>query len=288
MPHYFGIKLRTNPINTGSNLLCLCCFVNQKTGEIMTVRSFQEYLDSKGKLGKPVIDLTGDQVDPKKSPAQPPKGKPYIGKKGSKSEKPFGDQGDTALKYEPNVKDNKCKVAKIPTVEQYEIANFVASKVSEDPTILENLIRQIKNTGYFPALVAEVLEHKDAFKCISEVMSHKEYGPQFCNKLVRAISEEVATPFSDQLDGEEEEDEQDALDNQDQGDGEGVDDVPSDDEMPPDELNQDPNMGAENPNGGPLAIDPMMTSENPTMQNNPAMQNLQQAFAKKMMSKYAR
>ena len=36
---------------------------------------FLEYVNSKNKLAKPVVDPTGDQIDPKSSPVKPPKAK---------------------------------------------------------------------------------------------------------------------------------------------------------------------------------------------------------------------
>ncbi len=163
---------------------------------------FQEYLNSKGTVAKPVVDISGDQIDPKTPPNAPPKGKPYAAKKGccKGGKQGFGDMGDSDLEYKPaTTKDNKGHApAKIPTVEQMELANLVVQVVNKDPSIMETIVSQLKRQGLLGLLVAEVLQHRTAYDHIAEIMNHEEYGPATCESLVRAMNrtnEEVAAPF---------------------------------------------------------------------------------------------
>jgi hypothetical protein len=280
--------------------------------------SFLEYMNSKGQVQKPVVDACADRTDPMTPPAAPKNGKPYGvkgGMKAKKGEKGFADEGDKKLKYTPKVEKLKCcKTVNIPTVEQIELAKLVSDSIKQDPTILETIVKQIRLDGSLGSLVGEILEQKETYKYISEVMSHKEYGPQVCNKLVRAMSEEVAPPYSDRLeDAEKPQDEDEALDNQDQVDGEGLDGdmEPGMDGMDPNmdgdmngmdmtdgmeggedsEMNQDPMMGGEMPpeDAGMAPVDPMMGGEMPPEEMSPSMQHFQKAFQRAyqraMMSK---
>lgn len=163
---------------------------------------FQEYLNSKGTVAKPVVDISGDQIDPKTPPISPPKGKPYAakaqGQKGGKQG--FGDMGDSDLEYKPaTTKDNKGHApAKIPTVEQMELANLVVQVIQKDSSVMETIVSQLKNQGLLGLLVAEMLQHRASFDHIAEIMSHEQYGPATCESLVRAMNrtnEEVAAPF---------------------------------------------------------------------------------------------
>lgn len=165
---------------------------------------FQEYLDSKGKIAKPVVDVSGDQIDPKTPPNAPPKGgKPYVAKGADQDgkKKGFGDMGDKELEYEPaTTKDNKGHApAKIPTVEQIELATLLADAMMQDGTVVETVIDHLSQRGLLGVLVAEMLQHRDSYDHIAEVMSHKEYGPTTRECLVRAWNkvqnEEVASPF---------------------------------------------------------------------------------------------
>lgn len=166
------------------------------------------------------------------------------------------------------------------------MCNIVTDAIAQDPTVLENIVKSIKQRGFLGALIGELLEHKASYYCLSEVMGHKTYGPTICRNLVEAMnSEEVSSPFSNQLQGEEEEEETD-LDNQDLSDGEGIDDGDAMDQEPaldaeaspegsepmPDELGD---MNAQNP------VDPLMNGNNPMMGDpnvSPAMQQFQRAF----------
>lgn len=158
---------------------------------------FQEYLDSKGKtVEKAVVDASGDQCDPKTPPDAPPKGKPYVAKgsncgKNCNSKKGLGDMG-CCDKYNPAVDKSKGHApAKIPTVEQIELANFVIQVIQKDQTVVETIVDQIKNQGMLGLLIGEMLRHKDTYKHIAEIMNHDNYGPSTCEALVRAMNKEV-------------------------------------------------------------------------------------------------
>jgi hypothetical protein len=164
---------------------------------------FQEYLNSKGKITEPVVDVSGDQIDPKTPPNAPPKGgKPYMNSKGGKAEskKGFGDMGDSELEYKPaTTKDNKGHApAKIPTVEQVELANLISDAVGRDPAMLETLVSQLKTNGFMGVLLAEMLQHKESYDHLAKVMCHKDHGHVISENLKRALlklREEVAAPF---------------------------------------------------------------------------------------------
>lgn len=200
---------------------------------------FQEYLNSKGSVEKAKISVTGDFVDPMTSPNAPKGGKPYgvgDGKTLKRSnEKGFGDLGDDKLKYTPKIeKLNNSAVAKIPTAEQAELCGIVVDAIKKDPSVAEQLIFQLKRSGQIGIIVAEMLQIKETYQYIAEVMSHKEYGPPVCNKLVRAMSEEVAPPFSASLEGQEDEDDEDQIEDDDfQGDDEDLIDSNETQAVPP-------------------------------------------------------
>lgn len=279
----------------------------------MKLKKFHEYLNSKGQVDKPVVKLDGDRIDPATSPDKPKGGKPYKGGKPKKAgSKGFGDEGDASLKYNPKVdNDNKGKApAKLPTVEQVETASLATKAIKNNPQLMETLIFQFKANGLMGALVAEMLNHKETFNHISEVMAHDTYGPDICQKLVRAMKEEVAAPFSDQLDTDDEED-LDADDdmNHDHENGEdeefGVEDdddldvgIEDGDEMA--DPNADPNLGDPNMDPNAAAMDPAMMGMDPSMMGqmppvdpmmgmNPAMTPFQhammRAYQRAMMSK---
>lgn len=211
---------------------------------------FQEYLNSKGSVDKPKVSVTGDFVDPMTSPNAPKGGKPYgvsDGKKPKMSkEKGFGDEGDSKLKYQPKV-DNKKSVApaKIPTAEQAELCGVLVDAIKKDPSLTEQLIGQIRRNGLLGMVVAEMLQFKETYTHMAQVMSHDEYGPVVCSKLVRAMNEEVAPPFSSSLEGEEQQDDEDQSENDFVGSEEGIDDgdmdVDMDDGGDASDMNTDPN-----------------------------------------------
>jgi len=273
---------------------------------------FQEYLNSKGKLDKPKVDVSGGDPDPKTPPTKPPKehgDKPYVAADGDtkrkrKKGKGLGDEGDEDLKYKPS-DDPKSKghpPAHIPTVEQVEIATFIAEAVDKDPRLIEQLVTELKMSGSLGLLVAEILQHRASYEYMAEIMSHKEYGPETCNKLARAlndhkvVTEEVAPPFADQVDlktkADEEEELEDEVPNEDAAAEEGIDD-----EVPPSPQdlgnNLDVDMAGEAPelnqDIAPMAGPPMapQPAAQPLMSPQPnAMQNLMRALMVKHQRKY--
>lgn len=222
---------------------------------------FQEYLNSRGKIEKGEVSISGDRIDPKTPPNKPPKGeKPYVGKDGGKSSKPFGDQGDKDLKYEPATDlTNKGKApAKIPTVEQVELSTLVTDAAAKDITVIEQLIVQLKRRGLLGPLVAEMLQHRETYQHIAEIATHESYGPEVCSRLTRAMNEEVASPFAADIDPEKKgKNEPSAVDvekTQDQG-PEAMDDADS----PTDATNQDIPVPPPNaPGQAPSPTNPLM------------------------------
>jgi hypothetical protein len=212
---------------------------------------FQEYLNSKGSVEKAKVSITGDFVDPMTSPNAPKGGKPYGVSDGKKlkmaKEKGFGDEGDSKLKYTPKVDNsNGVTAAKIPTAEQAELCGVLIDAIKKDPTIAEQLVFQLRHNGQMGAIVAEMLQFKETYQHIAEVMSHKQYGPTICSKLVRAMNEEVAPPFAASLEGDETEDDEDQSDDDDFS-GEEDEDF-SDEEAA---LNSEPMMAGQA--GAPMA-----------------------------------
>lgn len=218
---------------------------------------FQEYLDSKGNVAKAKVDATGDRVDPMKAPNAPKGGSPYKcsdGKLKKAKEKGFGDEGDSKLKYNPKVDTSKgVAPAKIPTAEQAELCGVLIDAIKKDHTLAEQLVFQLKRSGLLGMVVAEMLQCRETFQHMSEVMGHKSYGPSVCSRLVRAMGEEVAPPFADTLQGEEDEDEEDLEEDPD-AEG-GVDDMGD--------------VAEEQPQGAP-PVDPAMAGMDPAMQGMPA------------------
>ena len=279
---------------------------------------FQEYMDSKGKVRQAKVDASGGDPDPKTPPNKPKNGKPYIASDGksrkTKSEKGLGDEGDKDLKYEPSTDPSSKgkEPAKIPTVEQFEIAALVSEAVERDPTVVEQVVRQIKQKGLLGPLVAEMLQHGATYNHLSEVMASERYGFDTCKKLVRAMSEEVAPAFASQMhDNPEDEDDPDAI-----GDPGAEDDLfADDDDMEPgmdmgmgdpnmaDPSMEDPNMMGDpmgqdmmgqNPQGGPQDaamgattatipnVPPMGQPTSPLSQPSKAMKNFQRAMMRSM------
>jgi hypothetical protein len=75
-------------------------------------------------------------------------------------------------------------------------------------------------------LVAEMLQHREAYTHISQIMAHEEYGSDICKNMVRAMNEEVAPPFHAQMnledEGEEGSEQDEYADNADTSDEEGI------------------------------------------------------------------
>lgn len=261
----------------------------------MKFMKFDEYLNSKGKVeSKPEECLDGDRIDPSTMPNTPPSGgKPYASKsEKTKKDKALGDQGDEDLVYEPKV-DNKNKgkaPAKIPTVEQAGLVTLVTKAIKENPLVVESLIRNLKHEGLLGFVVAETLNHRDTYKYLSEVMAHDSYGPEVCMKLARAMNEETAAPFSDQLDLDDEKDIKDSgSENQDMGE----DDDMSDDVGTEDDAGQEPSVDSEEEIDA--EVEPEMGDEeegsgeemgplSPEMfKDHPAVKNLQKALMRSYM-----
>jgi hypothetical protein len=202
----------------------------------MKILKFDEYLSSKGLVSKPKISLNGDNLDPKKSPISPSGGgKPYMSSsKKKKTISSLGDEGDKDLIYEPETDiEKKIKKAtnnKLVTVQEMALATNLINSAKKNLKIIETVVRQLKSEGLLGALVAETLNHRETFNHISKIMAHESYGPVLCNKLMKAINEEVSAPFSDQLSGEEDEDEY----------------MGDEDDMDMDDENDDMDMGDEN------------------------------------------
>lgn len=230
---------------------------------------FQEYLNSKKQIEKPKVSVNADYTDPMTPPntAPKPQGGDYSdgGKKIKMgSEKGFGDQGDSKLKYQPKVDNtSSASPAKIPTAEQAELCGIVVDAIKKDPTVAEQMVSQLRHNGLLGIVVAQMLQFKETYSHIAEVMAHTEYGPPVCNKLVRAMSEEVAPPFSASLEGEEE-DEEDPDENDFVGSEEGIDDG----DMDSPDTNTDPNA----------ATNPLMGAVPP---GAPAMKHFQRAMMRK-------
>ena len=164
---------------------------------------FQEYVDSKGKIRKPKVDVSGGDPDPKTPPTKPPKehgDKPYANSDGkgpkNKKNKGFGDQGDESLKIKFDPKMKGKAPAKIPTVEQVELAAFVAEVAKSDSDFMEKLVHEMKQQDLLGPLVAEMFQHKATYVHMSEIMKHESYGPDVCSRLNRLMSEEVSPPFT--------------------------------------------------------------------------------------------
>ena len=185
----------------------------------MKKNSFLEYVDSKGKLKNPIISVDGDNLEVDKSPDKPEGGgNPYIAKSIKTNDKErikgLGNSGNQDMIYQPAVdKSGKSKAsdkapAKIPTVNEISITSRYARTLSESPMLVENLVAQIKSKGMLGPLVAELLNHKETFNHISQIMAHESYGVNLCNKLVKALNEDVSQPFSDELGDEQPDDEQ--------------------------------------------------------------------------------
>lgn len=195
------------------------------------MRTFNEYLNSKGNVEDAKVDIHGDRTDPMTPPNSPKGGgKPYSsdGKcSKKKGEKGFGDQGDKNLIFKPDIENANKNGAKIPTAEfaQYELVPLISESIEKNPFITETIVRDLKRRGLLGTLVGELMEHRETYKHLATIMGHKTQGQQVCQKLVRAMSEEISPPFGSNHDDEE--------DMGDEGDFEdaGLDDVEVDGEM---------------------------------------------------------
>ncbi len=170
------------------------------------MKTFNEYLTSKGKVESGKVDAHGDRTDPMTPPTKPPKehgDKPYFnsnGKGEKHTDKGFGDQGDKALKYEPDIECDSKKPASIPTVPeqfaQYELVPLVSESLGQNPHLAEALVRDLKRKGILGVLVGELMEHRETYKHIAQLIKHED-GDEIRKKLNRAM-EEVSPAYSSQ------------------------------------------------------------------------------------------
>lgn len=213
------------------------------------MRKFQEYLDSRGKIDNPKVKVVADDVDmPADRTKKPPKGmgmkdgkQPYVNDDGkvsrSSGKKAFGEQGEGEV-YD--VTKSK-KAAKIPTAEAYTLFPRIRMILQQDPTLVEQLVYELKKNGLLGALVGELSCHNETFKALAELMANESYGPVVSRKLARAMmQEDVAPPFT----GDEGDTVGDAMDGDNgiSGDADGMldDNGDDDDEVGDDET--DPTM----------------------------------------------
>jgi hypothetical protein len=239
---------------------------------------FSEYLNSKGKLDKPVVKDVADKVDvPANKAKAPPKAtgqsKPgsYAatgGKKPKKAEKGFGDEGDKALVYDP---EKACKHIQVPTAESIHAVKAAVEAISKNPFVVEHLIGELKKKNVLGVVVGEMFSHNESFGHLAEIMANESFGPNACRKLVKAMKEEVAPPYEDfgldEFDGEEGmEDDEEGLEDEEMGDEEAQlgdedmdflsqmgaeeeempldgEEVPMDGEVPPEEGMEDDGTG---------------------------------------------
>ena len=233
---------------------------------------FSEYMDAKGTIKKPKVDISGGKPSPESPPDKPPKehGKaPYIAKGEKNGKKGLGDLGDTKFDH-----SKEPAAAKIPVAEQAEIAALVTDAMKQDASLVEQLVYQLRSKNLLGSIVAEMLNYKETYQHISEVMSHDSYGPKVCSKLVRAMSEEVAPPMSASLAGQDIEDSPEESDEfGDEFDQEFAGEMEGDEEMMGDDMDMDFEMEGEpemDPMNPPQAADPFQ--EDPQQQQQPPQQ----------------
>jgi hypothetical protein len=261
-------------------------------------------MNSRGKIDKPVTDISGDQVDPKTPPSGPKGGgKPYAAKGGEKvfkmkgadngpgfaqkgnqklvykpkedgkksSAEGFAQKGDKKLIYKP--KDNPKKV-KVPTVEsRHGLLPLLRESLNADPCFVQYVINEMRDGDLMGVLVGELLDRRETYQHIAEVMSHPVYGPRVCRKLIQALAEETSEPLHKAGVVHE-------------NPGDPGTEQPAEDEAPQEE--EDPN--AQDPNAqDPNAQDPNAPAQDPNAQGAapqqapppPGMMNLQQAMMRK-------
>jgi len=270
----------------------------------MKKQTFQEYISSKsanGKIKKPVIDASGDQLDvrnpPDKLPNKTGRYKPGVCEPKTAGHD-WGRLGEKDLIYKPKTfTGTGAKPAKIPTVEQVQMVNAIVKNMRFDPSLIEAFVRSIKNAGMLGALIAEVFGNREATSHLAEILASESYGPRLLKGITKSLNEEVAKPFSDELDGtseegDDEDDEDDPFADEDDEDGEigNGDEEGQDDNMQVGEEpdpNQDPSMMGMDPSmgGDPsmMGMDPSMGGMDPSMGAppgggmNPSMMMGQQA-----------
>ena len=269
----------------------------------MALKSFHEYLNSKGGIPAPIKDTgkAGDHVEKGKGKGPGGDGSkaPKKGKVGDDWTKLGGK--DLVTKFDSDGSTKTFKKDTIRTAESfahYQLLPLIREAIEKNPILTEDVVHELKRNGMLGLLVGELLEHKETFRQIAHVMAHDTYGPTVCRKLVRAMREEAAPPFAKTLSLSPGGEEDDQI-NRDTQDGEGVDD----DELNPDDMNNpaiedpdiqdqpppDPNDPNADPNNPPDPNDPNGQVPPPApgaeldpKTTNPAMRNFQRA----MMSRY--
>lgn len=222
----------------------------------MSLINFQEYLSSKGVLqDKPKVKIVADEVDiPSGRDIKPPKSQgmsndhqPYStnGKGVSSNEKSkgFGDQGCNDLKIDIT---KTPKTVKIPTATEWNLATEVSESILVNPKMLEHLVNELRKNNLLGPLVAELTDYKETFNHLSEIMANKVYGPVVCDRFAKSLKENVAPPFGDNDDEEDEEmDDLADFEGEDQDDEFG-DEMPEDDspidEEPPSDRDLEPGL----------------------------------------------
>jgi len=175
--------------------------------------TFKEYLDSKGKIKNPETCVVADKVDmPKGRETKPPKAV-GMAKDGKNYKQPQAEGDKKAIKYgkSEGLGDLGCdkdmvydvtanpKPAKIPTAESFiRVFPKVTGLINDNPALVEHLVMEFKNSGLLSVLVAELSTHNETYKHLSDIMANENYGVEFCSKLMRAVTEEVAPPFGEE------------------------------------------------------------------------------------------
>jgi len=235
-----------------------------------------EYLNSKGNVESGTVDISGDKTDPMTPPTKPPKDqghRPYSNSDGKAihdKKAGFGDQGDKDLcvKFDTGGEGKSGKSHTVITAENFnchELVPLITSTLAENPSLIENIIRDIKRNGLMPLLVGEMMDHKETYEQIAELMGNDNHGEEVCNKFVRAMREETAVAYHKQHEDEDEAETAYESDypnlNGDTSDGAGLEEpelgrVEIGDELPP----------------------PEEAVENPLQQQGKAMFNFQKAM----------
>lgn len=219
-------------------------------------KNFLEYLNSKGTMqDKPKVKDIADEVDmPKGRDIKPPKGQGMVGdqqpystdgtgiSKSKKSDKGFGDQGDSDLKYD--VTKNP-KGDKLPTAEHTFLPKMVKDAILVNPKLIEHIVNELSKANLLGPLVAELSSYRETFTHLTEIMASESYGPSVCDRFARSIKESVSPGRYGS--GRDEE--------MDQSDMEGEDEEEDMMDMPEphpwdDDMEDDPLMGGSDEEGG--------------------------------------
>ena len=228
----------------------------------------KEFLNQQGKMvDKPVVEPVADYRGP--DPKSPPgSDKPYRaagqGTGRTKSETGFGDMGDQRLAYQPDVKlgdsphvpggksaggwENKTKTesfidrTKNMTFSEFtehmlqnggfqanEAIRYIVALANQNEQVLESLVHEMKRSNLLHSLMEHMLEYKESYGCLNELLGDGERGARRCYFLAKSMNEAVGPPMADLEDEDEpieppEGDEEDAL-----GDLEDEDTPPDDD-----------------------------------------------------------